>query len=78
MRPRWIDVKRTLRVILEKVDVTLELSGILTRIYAGSVFVRHSLLALHTVSLLSLPNAFSLIITDFFNVFESSRYLLEH
>ena len=29
------------------------LSSILTRIYAGSAFVRHSLLALHTVSLLS-------------------------
>ena len=25
VRPRWIDVKRTLRVILEKVEVTLEL-----------------------------------------------------
>ncbi len=30
------------------------LSGILTRIYAGSAFVRHSLLALRTVILLSI------------------------
>ena len=75
MRPRWTDVKRTLINVKLTLERFLEHSGGFMLILRSSEILFLRFLPSHFDYL---PIAISSIITDFFNVFELSRYLLEN